>query len=179
MKKTVCILLVLILLVGCAPKAKLNEAETALLGSWAYIHDTGTAILTLHDTGEARFHDEKYTFTADSEFITLTRDGQTLRLRYAQNGDGFLLYEPADYEAEGETDGLLGKWVDAGSNWSFEFTADGTFLEDGYFPGLFTSDDSTVKLVYNDHFEDTTLYYTIDGKTLHLEYPWQLVPVEK
>lgn len=178
MKKAVCILLALLLLVGCAPKVQLNEAETALLGSWAYIHDTGTAILTLKDSGEARFHGEKYSFTADSEFITLTGGGKTLRLRYEENGDGFLLYEPADYEAEGGTDGLVGKWVDAGSNWSFEFSADGTFLEDGYFPGYFVSDDSTVRLIYNDHFEDTTLYYTIDGKTLHLEYPWQMVPEE-
>ena len=35
--------------------------------------------------------------------------------------------------------------------------------------------DSSFKLMYIDHFEDTVCYYTLDGNVLMVEYPWQMV----
>jgi hypothetical protein len=57
------------------------------------------------------------------------------------------------------------------------FTDKGTFLEDGYFPGYYTVDEanSTLKLVYNDQFEDTICYFRLEGDKLYIEYPWPMV----
>ncbi len=172
---TALVLAILLMLVGCA------GSKSPLEGDWAYNHDPETVILSVKGD-KAVFKGADYSALCSDDRLTLTAaDGETLALRYEKNKEGILLYEPTDYvfEGESEPDGLVGLWTDAADKWSFEFTANGTFKEDGYFPGLYSiQEDGTVKLVYNDMFPDTTLYYTIDGDTLHVEYPWQMVSAE-
>ena len=85
-----------------------------------------------------------------------------------------------EYKDEGTPDGIIGNWYNAEKKWSFEFTSSGTFKEDGYFPGYYTlgEDGTSISLVYNDHFLDSTLYYSIDGNQLTLEYPWPMVEAQ-
>lgn len=161
---------------GCGQKI-----SSPALGDWAYIHDTATQILKLTDDGEAIYKGISYKFTDDGTFITLKSDKDEIKLRYVKDGEDLIVYEPTMYVYDGDTTptGLIGTWKNAENNWSFEFTDNGEFKEDGYFPGYYTvnPDDGTFKLVYNDHFEDTTVFYSIDGKELTIEYPWQMVPV--
>ena len=125
---------------------------------WAYIHDAQTTILSLSDNGKAVFNDIKYT-------------------------DQYLLYEKAvyQYQGEGEPDGLIGYWQEVDGYLSFEFTENGTFREDYYSPGYYFVDEEKgiVKLVYNDMYPDTYIYYSIDGDILTVDYPWPVVRTEK
>lgn len=172
---TALVLVILLIFTAC------GEIKSPLEGEWAYNHEPETVILSVKGD-KAVFKGTEYTAAWSDEFLLLTAaDGGTLALRYEMNKEGLLLYEPADYvfDGEGEPDGLVGLWTDPADKWSFEFTENGTFKEDGYFPGLYSlQTDGTVKLIYNDMFPDTTLYYTIDGDTLHVEYPWQMVSAE-
>lgn len=181
MKKRVTALLLAAIMIitvfnGCGKK---NEEVEGLVGKWAYNHDTKTTILELKANGKAVYNGGKYTYTNDDKFIYLTSsDGKETKLRYEMDRKGIFLYQPESYvyEGTGMPDGLLGSWKND-QNWSFEFTQEGTFNENGYFPGYYLIDEEagTVKLMYNDHFVDTTLYYSIDGNVLNIEYPWPMV----
>lgn len=170
----------ILLLAGCGGSAALSPQAQALQGKWAYIHDEKTPILWLKGSGTAVLHDKKYTYNCDDEFITLTSGGETTALRYQWAGDDFYLYEQTVYTCEETHDGLVGRWVSEKDHWSFEFTEQGTFNEDGYFPGHYTVNETegTFKLMYNDPFEDTTCYYQINGNELLVEYPWHMVKAQ-
>ncbi len=169
----------MLLLAGCGGTAALSPQAQALQGKWAYIHDDQTTVLWLKENGTAVFHDKKYTYDCTDTTIVLTDGGKETALRYQWDGDDIYLYEQTIYTYDGTDtpDGLVGKWVSEENNWSFEFTKQGTFDEDGYFPGHYTVDEAegTFKLMYNDPFEDTTCYYRIDGSNLLIEYPWHMV----
>ena len=170
----------LLLLAGCGGNAALSPQAQALSGKWAYIHDEETPILWLKDDGTAVFHEKKYTYDCTDTEIVLTVGDKENALRYVRDGEDIYLYEKTVYTCEGTHDGLTGKWVSEKDNWSFEFTAQGTFDEDGYFPGHYTVNeaDGTFKLIYNDPFEDTVCYYRIDGNELLVEYPWHMVKAQ-
>ena len=182
MKKSLLAVLVgmMLLLAGCGSNGTLSPQAQALQGKWAYIHDDRTPILWLKENGTAVFHEKKYTYGCDDETIALTAGGKTMTLRYQWDGDDIYLYEQTTYTCEGTHDGLVGKWVSEADHWSFEFTDQGTFNEDGYFPGHYSVNEAegTFKLAYNDPFEDTTCYYWIDGDDLLLEYPWHMVKAQ-
>ncbi len=173
----ICVLLIAFsaLLSGCGAQ------NDPLCGVWAYNHDPETPVLTVNKNGKAVFDGETYAYESDSDFIYLTNDGETLTMRYELEKDGMNLYEMTVYtfEGDGTPDGLVGRWVND-QGWDFEFTAQGTFIEDGYFPGYYTVDEDaqTFKLIYNDHFFDTVCYYAIEGNTLRVEYPWPMVKAE-
>lgn len=173
----------LLLLTACSKNtnatALSNEAQE-ICGSWAYIHDKETAIAVFRKDGTAQYEGKNYSFECDSQFIKLKdKDNEMIQLRYALDDEGMYLYSNNTYtfSDEGEPDGLVGDWSCAEKNWSYTFTKEGTFLEDGYFPGEYTVDNenSTFKLVYNDQFEDTMCYFQIEGNKLHIEYPWRMV----
>lgn len=180
MKRFISVLLiaVLVILAGCASE-ELSPQTKEIKGKWAYIHDEETVILNLKADGTAKFHDKDYTYDCDEQFIKLTADGETLNLRYYVDGDDIYIYEQTvyKYDGEGKPDGIAGLWTSAENNWEFEFTENGTFKEDGYFPGYYSVDEEagTFKLVYNDQFEDTVCYYRISGDEMLLEYPWHMV----
>ena len=180
MKRFISVLLiaVFLLLAGCA-SADLSPQAQAIMGKWAYIHDEETVILKLRTDGTATFHDKDYSYDCDDEFINLSADGEELNLRYKVDGDNLYIYEQTTYkyDGEGSPDGLIGEWTCAEKNWKFEFTEEGTFMEDGYFPGYYVPDEDngSFKLIYNDQFEDTVCFYSIKDDELTLEYPWCMV----
>lgn len=161
---------------GCGTNANVKN----IAGEWAYIHDTETAAFIVKENGKAVLDKVSYTADADDTFITLkASDGSEEKLRYVLDKDGMLLYKNTVYRLEGvNPSGIIGTWKH--DKWSFEFTEDGTFQEDGYFPGYYTVDEAekTIKLVYNDHFEDAILYYEIVGDELRLQYPWRMVKIK-
>lgn len=162
---------------GCGQKS-----ESPLSGKWAYIHDTEKTIISIGNNGKAEYEGEKYKFTSDDNFIYLLKDNKESKFRYELNKDGFLFYISTDYEYKGEgtPEGIIGEWVNRNNKWYYEFTEEGTFNEDGFFQGHYTidTDNSRIKLAYNDHFVDTYIYYSLNGNTLTIEYPWQMVEAE-
>ena len=163
--------------VGCG----YPEGEDGLSGKWAYIHEPDKAAFKVNASDHKAVLDkEKYSCDVDSEFITLVdKDGKEMKLRYVSDEKGMYLYKIQEYEYEGTPtpDSLVGVWSNPEMSWSFEFTENSEFKEDGYFPGYFLEDKEagTIKLMYNDHFEDTLLYYSVDGNKLTVEYPWRMV----
>ncbi len=137
----------------------------------------------MENDGKAVYKGNTYEYSKDEQFFTLTDEqGNVLKMRYTEDKDGMLLYETTTYQyaGEGEADGLIGLWENESQHWSYEFTVKGTFLEDGVFPGYYILDEEagTIKLIYNDHFEDTYVYYSIEDGELTVEYPWPMVKME-
>ena len=162
-----------------------NKSDGPLTGKWAYIHDDVTTVLELKANGKALYEGNEYTYTTDDKFITMTdKNGIAQTFRYLVESDGILFYKTTTYvnKENSNPDSLVGVWTGKEvENWTFEFTENGEFKEDGYFPGYFTEDKSagTIKLVYNDHFEDTTVYYEMKGNELTIQYPWKMVKTVK
>lgn len=161
-------------LIGCGKKS-----DSKQVGKWAYIHDTETAVLILKEDCSAIFKGKSYSFEDDGSYLTLKASNEELKMKYEMvNGDMYL-YETNvyTYVGDGTPDGLVGVWRNAPNKWEFEFTDKGTFKEDTYFPGYYTvnEENSSIKLVYNDHFEDTIILYSINGNELTIQYPWRMV----
>ena len=177
------VVLMLLLMTACNKNendtAISNEAQS-ICGSWAYIHDKETAIAVFREDGTAQYEGKDYTFECDKQFIKLKDAyGEIIQIRYSLDDEGMYLYNNKTYTYcdDGEPYGLVGEWSCVEKNWSFSFTKEGTFMEDGYFSGYYTIDDenSTFKLVYNDQFEDTVCYFLLEENELHIEYPWRVV----
>ncbi|MBB2183961.1 hypothetical protein H0486_13860 [Lachnospiraceae bacterium MD1] len=187
MKKTKLLLafftsvLILLLMTACGKNnSDLSKEALKIVGSWAYIHDKETAIAVFSKDGTAEYEGKDYSYVCDSQFIKLKNtDGEMIQLRYLLDDEGMYLYSNNTYSfsGTGKPDGLIGEWECPEKNWSYFFTDKGTFMEDGYFTGYYTVDDknSTFKLVYNDQFEDTVCYYTLDNDKIKIEYPWRMV----
>ena len=186
MKKLICVvcmLLALLLLAGCAEKTDLSPEAQKLVGKWAYEYEPETAVLILNQNGSAKFDGKKYDrFTYDGEFLELSfKDGPAQQIRCLTDEKGVLLYRRAEYECDGTHEGLIGNWKDEKDKWSFQFTDTNAFFEDGMFPGTFFVDEAagSIRLKYaGGELEDTVCYYTIEGDTLILDYPWRMVPAE-
>lgn len=177
------LVLVLIVLSGCGKTAAADLSPQAkkIIGKWAYIHAKEETVAEFKEDGTATYQGEKYTFDCDDTFVHLTgKEGQVTKLRYEVAADGIYLYQHTDYSytGEGTPESIYGSWRCEEKKWSFEFTKEGTFLEDGYFPGKYVLDEanSTVKLIYGDKFEDTVFYYAVRDNILSIEYPWKMVP---
>lgn len=154
----------------------------ATIGKWAYIHDAETCALKIQSNGKLELDGNSYTYTKDDSSFSLTdTNGSNTDMKYVMEKDGMLIYKTTVYTCDDAAPGsIIGVWKDATTKWSFEFTDGGEFKEDGYFPGLYRVDEAagTVKLVYNDHFEDTLIYYTREGNSLIIEYPWKMVKMD-
>ena len=177
---TLAVVTVVASLAGCG----YPEGDTVISGKWAYNHAPEKVAFKVNAAEHKAVLDgEHYSCDVDSEFIILKdKAGNEMKLRYNENSRGITLYKFQEYTFEGTpTEGsLTGVWSNTETHWSFEFTDSGEFKEDGYFPGLYFADyeAGTIKLMYNDHFEDTVLYFTIDGNKLIVEYPWKFVRPE-
>ncbi len=164
---------VLIILCLCSCDKKSNTLE-----SWAYNYEPAAEALKLCDDGTAVFDGTAYTYTKDDSHIILTdSSGQVQNMRYVTDGDGIVIYKIKTYvpAADFEHNGVIGIWYE--NNSSFQFTDKGTFLEDNVFPGHYfvNEEQGTITLCYNDPFEDTVFYYSLDGDNLRIEYPWPMV----
>lgn len=175
-KRFVLILCVALLFASCA------SAED-LIGNWAYIHAPEEAAFILKDDGKATLDGESFFYEIDGGFFVMTdRSGDVRRMRYVMDGENMLLYKTAEYVCQ-DSDApgsIIGVWKDDKTNWSYQFTDKGTFLEDGYFPGYYSVNEAekSFKLVYLDQFTDTVCYYEIEGNRLTVEYPWTMVRVK-
>lgn len=180
---TVFLMLVLVLTFGaCGGAAKLSGP---INGKWYYIHDLENVGLSIRDNGTAVLDGRKYDCSYDSGKIHLADKSGTQDLRYILEGENQMyLYKTAVYKREGigTSDGLIGLWIDeANGHSNFEFTAEGTFREDSYIPGYYSVNESegSILLVYNDQYYDTTIYFTLEGDELTVEYPWAMVRQDK
>lgn len=158
------------LLSGCS--------KTPYDGNWSYIHDNQTVALTINGK-KATVDGVECTVASEGDELKLTgKNGDSFVVGASDTKDQIVLYKftTYEYEGQGSPDGLVGLWKSK-ENWSFEFTDQGTFKEDGYFPGYYTDnkDKGTFQLAYNDHFVDTECRYTIEGNKLTVEYPWPMV----
>jgi len=179
------VIAIMLMAMGCGKKksdAALSDEARKVCGSWAYSHDKETPAVIFRSDGTAQYEGKDYTFESDGQFIELKdKENETKKLRYVLEKDDMYLYSTNTYILDGtkNQDGLTGKWKCSEKNWSFEFTKEGTFMEDGFFPGhyIVNEEESSIKLMYNDHFEDTVCYYQIDGDELSIEYPWRMVDV--
>ena len=177
-------MMVILMIMACACQKKTSETESkenAKEGeSWAYVHEPETEILNLGTDGKASFKGKEYKYSKDDQFITLTDEkDQSLKMRYEMKKEKLILYESTTYKDAGEEkhDGVIGFWLGGEEDrLSYEFTDKGTFMEDGYFPGHFEVNEEagTIKLMYNDHFEDCYLYFALDGDTMTIAYPWPM-----
>ncbi|WP_026527925.1 hypothetical protein [Butyrivibrio sp. VCD2006] len=173
----------LILPTGCGSKK---------IESWAYTHEPDKETIALYDNGKAVFKGENYTYTKDDSWITLTdKSKNELKLRYEMNGEGMTLYEKSTYkldksaenaetENNGDGESIIGTWVQD-NGWSYVFTPEGEFSEEGIFFGHYSVDDekSCIRLMYNDPIEDAFLYYTLNGDELTVDYPWPMTKTEQ
>lgn len=157
-----------------------SKSDSPLTGEWAYLHDKETAAFTVTSKGKAVLDGTEYDCKYDDSFITLSAsDSNTKKLRYILTDEGLILYKSTDYtySGDGTPADVVGHWEDTKDSWSYDFTSDGAFVEDGFFSGKYTvnTSEGTIVLDYNEDFDDTTIYYTLSGNTITIEYPWKMV----
>ena len=128
--------------------------KNPLVGEWAYLHDKETTAFTVTSKGKANLDGVEYDCTYDDSFITLSAsDSKTQKLRYILTDEGLVLYKSTDYTYSGDgtpTD-VVGRWDCTPNSWSYDFTANGEFVEDGFFSGTYkvNTSDGTIVLDYN------------------------------
>lgn len=182
MKKAVYKYISLALLICATVVLTTGCSKSAYDGEWAYIHDDKTVALTINGKN-AELDGAKCKVTEEGDTLKLTsQNGAQYEIKASDTEGQIILYKSTTYtyEGDGEPNGLVGIWTSS-ENWSFEFTEDGTFKEDGYFPGYYIDDteNHTFSLIYNDHFVDTVCNYSIDGNELTVQYPWPMVKPSK
>ena len=124
------------------------------------------------------------TYVKDDDSITLTdKDGNSVEHRYYMDSDKMVFYIASvyDYKGDGAPEGIVGNW-ESGRN-IFRFTSEPSleFSEEDIFYGHYSvdKDNSSIKLMYSDPIPDVTLYYSLDGNKLTIDYPWPLVKTQK
>ena len=181
MKKFKRLIALALMMVMCFSMIGCGEKD-AFFGKWAYNHDTATEIIQFKADGKLTYKGTNYFYTDNNGVFELTSSSGNLNLRYVLDGETLYLYEPMTYhyQGEGEADGIIGYWLADNGRSNYEFTTEGTFREDSYIPGhyLLNEEEHSIKCVYNDHYVDTVIYYTLDGNTLTVEYPWALVRMQ-
>ncbi len=160
-----------VMIAGCGAKTE----------KWAYIHEPEEVILSLSDNGKAIYKGEKYSYTRDDTFLTLTDSkGESKKMRFLPDGDRMLLYETSTYtyDGTGTPDSIVGMWTQD-NGWLFQFTEDGSFSEENIFYGHYQVNeaDQTIKLMYDEPLEDAILYYSLEGNELTIDYPWPVLRV--
>ena len=171
---TALIITVSLMMGGCGAKVTTEK--------WAYDHEPDKEILSLSSNGKAVYKETGYTYTKDDSYIDLKdNSGNTTDLRYLIDGEKMIVYETSTYYRDGgETkDGIYGVWKQD-NGWLFRFTKDGQFSEEDFFSGSYriNKDEQSIKLMYSDPIPDAILYYSLDGDSLTIEYPWPMVPLQ-
>lgn len=194
MKKRIVVLFGLALLLfgalcGCGKDkpAKPEEKEKDTVEEWAYSHNKENAVMLFYKDGSAAFDGIKYkSYEVGDKTICFTSEGGTVtNIRYFDETtkDGELrrtVYRITDYKLvpsalTGDSP-VIGYWKVPDRDWSYQFTAKGTFLEDEVLPGhYYVNDDGTIRLSYEGNLPATVFYYTIHDDVMTIEYPWVMV----
>ena len=165
-------LLVFVLLAACSGES----SESSFQGNWAYSYEPKELALLVKNGGKAKLDGKTFTYTEENGILRLENKAGDLAFAKFKNDDKkhIFLFKHTIYTGA-NNDGLIGKWTSG--KWSFEFTAEGTFLEDGIFPGYYSVDEenSTIFLIYNDQFDNTIVPFELKGNKLTLDYPWEMV----
>ena len=166
------ILMMFVLLAACSKE----NSESSYKGNWSYSYEPKKSALLVKNGGKAKLDGKKFTYTEKDGILRLENKAGDLAFAKFKNDDKrhIFLFKHTIYTGA-NNNGLIGKWTSG--KWSFEFSAEGTFLEDGYFPGYYSVDEgnSSIVLIYNDQFENTNVPYELEGNKLILDYPWEMV----
>jgi len=150
---------------------------------WVYIHDRTVPAMILYKDGTASFDGVKYkSYEVLENTVRFTSEsGDVVSIRYfdeTKNGENRrTVYRITDYKLKpskltGDSP-VIGYWNCPEKNWSYQFTANGTFLEDGVLPGYYyVNDDGTIRLRYDGQLPETVFYYSIHDDVMTVEYPW-------
>ena len=151
---------------------------------WAFDpSDDGPALIVRKD-GTASYKGVEYKkCEVTDNMYKLTDDkGAVLELEYkdTENGNRYI-YDIWEYD---RTDGakgpsVVGVW-ESGNNY-YEFTAKGTFQEDGVFFGHYSVDVNagTIRLMYERDLADTLMYYHIENDHMTVRYPFIMYRFEQ
>jgi hypothetical protein len=172
-----CFAVAALLFVGCG-KSK-DEGSFPYQGKWAYNHDLTKAALKIDSEGNAKLDGKKYTCREAEDAILLESEKyDTVIVKFKDgNDEDIMVYKPTVYVGQEGNEGLIGTWVC--DKWNFVFTDQGTFLEDGYFPGYYVVDyeNSAIMLIYNDQFSNTVIPFELTEEGLVLDYPWEMIKI--
>ena len=166
---------------GCGKEdIQQNSDEIALHGEWYYVHDEKETVAVFSEDGSAKFEGTKYRYTCDGEYINLTdEDGNVKKLRYMSEGNKMYVYIQSTYtrQPEGGGSGIVGMWLCEDKGWTFEFSAKGTFMEEGAMTGYYEVNEEahTVKLMYGEALADTVFFFELKENELFVEYPWLMI----
>ena len=80
-------------------------------------------------------------------------------------------------QPEGGGSGIVGMWLCEDKGWTFEFSAKGTFMEEGAMTGYYEVNEEahTVKLMYGEALADTVFFFELKENELFVEYPWLMI----
>ena len=167
-------------LAGCGKQVK---------EQWAYTYELNEPVLIFYEDGSAEYKDDRYkSYEVTADHVCLTdKGGKTKEMKYYDSENGVRhLYDTKTYEfmesaIDLDSSTLQGIWTND-NGWSYQFTANGTFLEDGLWAGYyFVDEDGSIRLRYDNdgNFDSISIYYTIDNGKLTVEYPWSLVKMDK
>ena len=175
---------------GCGNKGTVTPTVPTAVKSddvsqqWVYIHERENAAMIFYKDGTAFYDGVKYkSYEVGEKTIRFTsEDGTVTNIRYfdetAKDGEKRrTIYRITDYKLKpGAYTGdspVIGFWQVPDRNWSYQFTAKGTFLEDEVLPGhYYVNDDGTIRLVYEGNLPETVFYYSIHDDIMTVEYPW-------
>ncbi|MBO4484727.1 MAG: hypothetical protein J5738_05015 [Lachnospiraceae bacterium] len=150
---------------------------------WVYVHDHAVPAMVFYKDGTATYDGVKYkSYEVLENTIRFTSEsGTVVNIRYfdeTKNGEKRrTIYRITDYKLKPSTltgdSPVIGYWEFPEKNWSYQFTANGTFLEDGVLPGrYYVNDDGTIRLSYEGNLPETVFYYSIHDDVMTVEYPW-------
>jgi len=203
MKKPAFALIIVMLLTMCLTGCSNTDdnTEKGVKESWAYNFDETKEVIRLNEDGTAMYQVKSFkdnvqvskatkfdSYTKDDKYITLKNADTEIKLMYEPYEKGIMLYEKSTYKYSANSlnpqqDGsVLGLWESTGTDKLFyEFSDQGTFMEDGVFVGEYKWDKEagTVTLNYYDEVPSTTFYYIIEGDIMTVDYPWPMVPYNK
>ena len=148
---------------------------------WALDPSDKEPVLIVRKDGTASYKKVEYAKceVADNMYKLTDDKGTVLELEYKDAGNGNrYIYDIWEYDRTDGTSGpsVVGVW-ECGNNY-YEFSAKGTFQEDGVFFGYYTVDVNagTIRLAYERDLPDTVMYYQIENDHMTVRYPFIMYP---